>query len=56
MRSQKGIGLVTLVLIVIVLMLLTGVTTYDAFQDNGAVDQLEKEYIMNESENEVIAK
>lgn len=55
MKSQKGIGLLQLVLIIVVLMLLVGVTTYVVFQDNGIVDREEQKAIQTiESDNQEI--
>lgn len=47
MKSQKGITLLKFVLIIIVLMMLAGVTTYVAFQDNGPIDRLEQNIVNN---------
>lgn len=54
MKSQKGITLLKFVLIIIVLMILAGVTTYVIFDDNGPIDRLEQNIINNlESESEI---
>ncbi len=53
MKLQKGFIRLRLVITVIVLMLLVGVTTYVAFQDNGIVDQIEQN-IANNIENKTV--
>ena len=50
-NSQSAFGLLKLVL-----MLIGGVTTYVALQDNGPIDRLEQEYLKNNIKNEVIAE
>lgn len=53
MKSQKGIGLVRLVILMIVLMLLVGVTTYVVVQDNGPIDR-ENENLTTNTVEEVV--
>lgn len=53
MKSQKGVGLLQLVIIVVVLMLLLGVTTYVVFQDNGIIDREEQNIIKTVEDNEI---
>ena len=55
-NSQSAFGLLKLVIIIVILMLIGGVTTYVALQDNGPIDRLEQEYLKNNIKNEVIAE
>lgn len=52
MRSQKGIGLVRLVIFIICMMLLLGVTTYVVMQDNGIYEREFKPLIENHTEKD----
>lgn len=55
MESQRGITLLKFVLIIIVLMILAGVTTYIIFEDNGPIDRLEQNVIDDlEREAEIV--
>lgn len=54
MRSEKGLGLLQLMLIVIVLMFLVGVTTYILIGENGVLNRKEVKPISSSNEtNEV---
>lgn len=50
MRSQKGIGLVRLVIFIIAMMLLLGVTAYVVFQDNGIYEREVEPLLKNQTE------
>lgn len=58
MRSQKGIGLVRLVIFIVAMMLLLGVTTYVVMQENGIYDREVKPVINNylQEENTTVEK
>lgn len=51
MRSQKGIGLVRLVIFIVAMMFLLGVTTYVVVQDNGIYDREIKPLLQNATED-----
>ena len=54
MKSEKGLGLLQLMLIVITLMFLVGVTTYILIGENGVLNREKVEPISSTSEtNEV---
>lgn len=57
MRSEKGLGIVRLVIFIVAMMFLLGVTTYVVVQDNGIYDReikplLKKSSITNEVADE----
>lgn len=58
MRSQKGIGLVRLVIFIVAMMLLLGVTTYVVMQENGIYDREVRPVINNylQEENTTVEK
>ncbi len=57
MRSEKGLGIVRLVIFIVALMLLLGVTTYVVMQDNGIYEREIKPLLeKNTSTNEVVEK
>ncbi len=56
MKSQNGVGLLQLVLIVVVLMLILGATTYVVFQKNGVLHQEEQKYLNSLNENTIVEK
>jgi hypothetical protein len=58
MRSQKGIGLVRLVIFIVAMMLLLGVTTYVVVQENGIYDREVRPIINNylQEENTTVEK
>lgn len=58
MKSQKGIGLVRLVIFIVAMMLLLGVTTYVVMQENGIYDREVRPVINNylQEENTTVEK
>lgn len=56
MKSQKGIGLLGLLIFVVVMMLLLGVTTYVVIQDNGIYEREVKPLLTTEDANKVVEK
>lgn len=58
MNTQKGIGMVRLIIFIVAMMLLLGVTTYVVMQDNGIYEREIKPLIENniEGTNTVVEK
>lgn len=57
MRSEKGIGIVRLVIFIVAMMFLLGVTTYVVVQDNGIYEREIKPLFENSTNtNEVVEK
>lgn len=58
MNTQKGIGMVKLIIFIVSMMLLLGVTTYVVMQDNGIYEREIKPLIENniEGTNTVVEK
>lgn len=57
MRSEKGLGIVRLVIFIVAMMLLLGVTTYVVVQDNGIYDREIRPLLEKSSNtNEVVEK
>lgn len=58
MNTQKGIGMVKLIIFIVAMMLLLGVTTYVVMQDNGIYEREIEPLIENniESTNTVVEK
>lgn len=52
MKSQKGMAMQKFVVLIVVLMLLLGVTTYIVVQDNGIYEREVKPLINNQLEEE----